>query len=108
MYERALKLRRRVLGDKHPDTLNSIDNLAACYEEDGDHAAAQPLFELVGHRPLRVDLGRGVVCTPISGSRSTSDPAPDLDSDPAPDLDSDLGLFLSLFLILILNQIQIM
>ncbi len=30
MYRQALELRRRVLGPEHPDTINSINNLAVC------------------------------------------------------------------------------
>ena len=42
-----LAVRRRVLGDEHPDTLDSITNLALQHMEMGDFAAALPLSEEV-------------------------------------------------------------
>ena len=41
--ERALDLRRRVLGPEHPDTLSSMSNLAAVYDLAGKHAQAEAL-----------------------------------------------------------------
>ncbi|WP_329614237.1 tetratricopeptide repeat protein [Streptomyces brevispora] len=41
----ALAQRVRVLGDIHPDTLLSRNNLACAYQEAGDLARAVPLFE---------------------------------------------------------------
>jgi tetratricopeptide (TPR) repeat protein len=45
--ERALELRRGVLGEKHPDTLNSMDDLAALYRYLGKYAQAEPLYTKV-------------------------------------------------------------
>jgi serine/threonine protein kinase len=42
--ERALDLRRRVLGERHPDTLMSMNNLASLYMNQGELARAKPLF----------------------------------------------------------------
>jgi hypothetical protein len=36
LYERALAIREKVLGAEHPDTANSLNNLAACFT----HSAA--------------------------------------------------------------------
>ena len=40
----ALKIRREVLGDKHPDTADSINNLALLYSKQAQYAKAEPLF----------------------------------------------------------------
>ena len=42
--ERALDLERRALGDKHPDTLATMNGLAELYQDQGDYAHAEPLF----------------------------------------------------------------
>ena len=36
---------RRTLGDEHPSTLMSINNLGSLHKAKGDFAAAQPLYE---------------------------------------------------------------
>jgi len=41
--EVALSLRREVLGDRHPDTLTSLNNLAGLYEATGRYSEAEPL-----------------------------------------------------------------
>lgn len=46
-YERALKLRRLELGDKHPDTLEATDGLGAVYRDQGKYAQAEPLLASV-------------------------------------------------------------
>ncbi|PNH04770.1 Kinesin light chain [Tetrabaena socialis] len=43
LSRQALELRRRVLGEEHPDTANSIHNLAACIYAQGRYAEAEPL-----------------------------------------------------------------
>ena len=48
--------RRRVLGDEHPSTLTSADNLAATRWAQGDHAGARALHEEV-YATLRRVLG---------------------------------------------------
>ena len=40
----TLEIRRRELGDEHPDTLISINNLAALYKEQGKYREAEPLM----------------------------------------------------------------
>jgi tetratricopeptide (TPR) repeat protein len=44
MHHRTLEIRRRVLGDLHPDTLRSMHNLADPLERIGRHGAAQVLY----------------------------------------------------------------
>lgn len=45
LEERCLAIRSRVLGDEHPDTLNSMNNLAETLNAQGDFAAARTLQE---------------------------------------------------------------
>ena len=42
--ERCLAICRRVLGEKHPDTLFAVNNLAGLYVAQGQYALAEPLF----------------------------------------------------------------
>src|SRR5205085_1545395 len=44
-YRQALEIRRRVLGEEHPDTANSYHNAAAGLRDQGEYAQAEPLFE---------------------------------------------------------------
>jgi len=37
-------MRREVLGDNHPDTLISMNNLAALYQSQGKYDEAEPLY----------------------------------------------------------------
>jgi tetratricopeptide (TPR) repeat protein len=46
-FEAALRLRRRVLSDDHPDTLVSIRNLATVYHHQGKFGQAEPLYSKV-------------------------------------------------------------
>jgi non-specific serine/threonine protein kinase/serine/threonine-protein kinase len=43
-YERALMLRRRVLGEQHPDTLEAMDGLGSLYRDEGKYPQAEPLL----------------------------------------------------------------
>ena len=43
-YRQALEIRKKVLGDQHPDTATSLNNLAALYQSMGDYAKAEPLY----------------------------------------------------------------
>jgi len=45
LLEKALEIRRRMLGDDHPETAASYNNLAANLKAQGKYAQAQPLFE---------------------------------------------------------------
>ena len=40
----ALRIRRKVLGEEHPDYAETLNNLAGLYETIGDYAQAEPLF----------------------------------------------------------------
>ncbi|MGI9487278.1 MAG: tetratricopeptide repeat protein [Geminicoccaceae bacterium] len=41
----ALQLRREVLGERHPDTLQGLNNLAGLYFSQGHYSDAEPLLE---------------------------------------------------------------
>ena len=43
LYREALEARREILGNRHPSTLGSINNLGALLQDKGDLAAAEPL-----------------------------------------------------------------
>ena len=43
-FLRTLNICRRVLGEKHPDTLNNINGLSVLYMKQGDYAKAEPLL----------------------------------------------------------------
>jgi tetratricopeptide (TPR) repeat protein len=45
LLERALAVREKVLGPKHPDTATSLNNLAASLSDQGDYAGARTLHE---------------------------------------------------------------
>ncbi len=44
LYKRALAIREQQLGPLHPDTANSLNNLAALYISQGKYEQAEPLF----------------------------------------------------------------
>ena len=44
-YEQALAISREVLGEKHPDTATSLNNLGYLLQAMGDYAAARPYYE---------------------------------------------------------------
>jgi tetratricopeptide (TPR) repeat protein len=46
-WERTLELQRRVLGEKHPETLQSMNQLALLYLRQGSYEQAEPLFTKV-------------------------------------------------------------
>ncbi len=41
----ALAIRKATLGERHPDTATSLNNLAGLLQAQGDYAAAKPLYE---------------------------------------------------------------
>ncbi len=45
--ERALEIRKELLGEKHSDYAVSLSNLALLYDNLGDYAKAEPLFQQV-------------------------------------------------------------
>jgi len=45
LYEQALQIRRQVLGLQHPDTAQSLNNLADLYDSQGEYDKALPLYE---------------------------------------------------------------
>jgi Tfp pilus assembly protein PilF len=45
LYERALALREKRLGPEHPETAETLNNLAVLFLDEGDNEAARPLFE---------------------------------------------------------------
>jgi lipopolysaccharide biosynthesis regulator YciM len=45
LYEECLVKRKRVLGDEHPDTLQSLNNLAVFFKSKGEYDRALPLYE---------------------------------------------------------------
>jgi tetratricopeptide (TPR) repeat protein len=44
-YEKALEIRRNVLGEEHPDTALSLNNLGALLQAMGDYDGARPYYE---------------------------------------------------------------
>ena len=45
LFEEALGIRRRVLGPEHPDTLDSINDVANLYRRQGRYEEAEPLYD---------------------------------------------------------------
>src|SRR4029079_551496 len=45
LYERALAIREKALGQEHPDVAASLNNLAWLYHTKGDYVKAEPLYE---------------------------------------------------------------
>ena len=44
LYVEALEISKAALGDRHPDTASSLNNLAALYESQGRYGEAEPLY----------------------------------------------------------------
>jgi len=44
LYQQALALRIRLLGEEHPDVATSLGNLAELYSDQGRYTEAEPLF----------------------------------------------------------------
>ena len=51
--EKAYKLRCKVLGEEHPDTLGSLNNSASTYRDLGEYSKASELFEKVNNYVAR-------------------------------------------------------
>jgi tetratricopeptide (TPR) repeat protein len=45
LFQQALQIRKKALGPEHPDTANSLNNLASLYSRIGDYANPEPLFQ---------------------------------------------------------------
>jgi len=45
LYEQALELSQRLLGENHPDVATSLNNLAYLYSSQGRYEEAEPLYE---------------------------------------------------------------
>jgi len=45
LYQQALAVRKKALGEAHPAYATSLNNLAILYQEQGDYAKALPLFQ---------------------------------------------------------------
>ncbi|MEA5535844.1 CHAT domain-containing protein [Crocosphaera sp. XPORK-15E] len=45
LAEKALAIRKKVLGDNHPDTAGSLNNLAVLYYSQGRYSEAEPLYK---------------------------------------------------------------
>ncbi|MEG3440445.1 tetratricopeptide repeat protein, partial [Pannus brasiliensis CCIBt3594] len=44
LYRQALEMRKRLLGEEHPDVATSLNNLAYLYRETGRYGEAEPLY----------------------------------------------------------------
>jgi tetratricopeptide (TPR) repeat protein len=47
LAEQALAIRKQQLGDNHPSTATSLNNLAGLYESQGRYSEAEPLYKQV-------------------------------------------------------------
>ena len=47
LYDKALAIRRKVLGEEHPSTAASSNNLATCLHYQGKHAEARQLLAAI-------------------------------------------------------------
>ncbi|MBE9246697.1 tetratricopeptide repeat protein [Microcystis aeruginosa LEGE 00239] len=45
LAEQALAIRKKVLGDNHPNTARSLNNLASLYQNQGRYSEAEPLYK---------------------------------------------------------------
>ena len=45
LFQEALRIRQKVLGPEHPDTAQSLNNLAELYQDMGEYAKAEPLYQ---------------------------------------------------------------
>ena len=68
LYREALEARREILGNRHPSTLGSINNLGALLQDKGDLAAAEALW-----RGCATPLAFGIRSR--SAPRGASEPA---------------------------------
>ncbi|NJK49550.1 tetratricopeptide repeat protein [Candidatus Gracilibacteria bacterium] len=45
LFQQALELRKRLLGENHPDVATSLNNLALLYKAQGRYAEAEPIYQ---------------------------------------------------------------
>ena len=45
LYQQALALRQKLLGNDHPDVASSLNNLALLYYSQGKYKEAEPLYQ---------------------------------------------------------------
>jgi tetratricopeptide (TPR) repeat protein len=45
LYKEALAIRKKVLGENHPDYATSLNDLAVLYYTMGNYTAAEPLYK---------------------------------------------------------------
>ena len=45
LYQEALRIYQKVLGEERPDTVTSLNNLATLYQAMGEYAKAEPLYQ---------------------------------------------------------------
>jgi tetratricopeptide (TPR) repeat protein len=45
LYQQALALRQKLLGDDHPHVATSLNNLAGLYKSQGKYKEAEPLYQ---------------------------------------------------------------
>ncbi|MGI2909814.1 tetratricopeptide repeat protein, partial [Tolypothrix sp. VBCCA 56010] len=45
LYQKALQLYQRLLGEEHPHVAMSYNNLAALYQSQGRYSEAEPLYQ---------------------------------------------------------------
>jgi hypothetical protein len=50
LYKDCLAMRKEVLGDRHPDTLTSLNNFAICYKAQGRSYEATEFKETYGEK----------------------------------------------------------
>ena len=60
LMNRSLKIRKEVLGEDHPDVLESIGNLAALYNTQGRNAEAKSLLKSVRSRDAMASISIGI------------------------------------------------
>lgn len=53
-FRRSLEIRERLLGDDHPDLAQSLNNLAALYNDKRNYDDAAPLYEKALNIRLKV------------------------------------------------------
>ncbi|WP_343327452.1 tetratricopeptide repeat protein, partial [Geitlerinema sp. PCC 9228] len=44
LYRQALEMRKRLLGEQHPDVATSLSSLAILYKDQGRYEEAEPLY----------------------------------------------------------------